>query len=328
MKALFYTGPEQIELRHIEMPVASDNQCLIDIALCGICGSDMHAYHGHDNRRVPPLILGHEAVGVVRSGKLTGKRVAVNPLMTCGNCASCTSGREHLCESRELIGMRVPGAFAEQLVISEKNLTVLDDNFLFENAVLAEPLACAVHAVNLGLQRLKDTIENTRVVVLGGGAIGLLCALVFQQKGVRNLWLAETNGLRRQILSQSIEAHIYDPLDTKQDLPEGDIVLDAVGSKATRRAASQIASPGGTIVHIGLQSNDDGLDTRRLTLQEISFVGTYCYTKTDFSDALALLESGEITGKNWTDFQPIENGKQAFCDIHTGKALPKIILEL
>ena len=108
----------------------------------------MHAWHGHDERRIPPLVLGHEAVGRAASGQLAGKRVAINPLMTCGNCAVCASGNEHLCATRELIGMRVPGAFAEQVAINNKNLTEISDNLSSADAALAEPLACAVNAVN------------------------------------------------------------------------------------------------------------------------------------------------------------------------------------
>ena len=115
MKALVYTGTQMSEIRDVDVPVVGDNQVLVDLAFCGICGSDMHAWHGHDERRVPPLVLGHEAVGIVLTGPLAGKRVAINPLMTCGDCDFCSSGDEHLCASRELIGMRVPGAFAEKL---------------------------------------------------------------------------------------------------------------------------------------------------------------------------------------------------------------------
>ena len=125
MKALVYTGTHMSEIRDVDVPVAGDNQVLVDLAFCGICGSDMHAWHGHDERRVPPLVLGHEAVGIVQTGPLAGKRVAINPLMTCGDCDYCNRGDEHLCPSRELIGMRVPGAFAEKLAIDAGNLTPL-----------------------------------------------------------------------------------------------------------------------------------------------------------------------------------------------------------
>jgi len=327
MKALVYTGTQELEIREVNETEADTGQCIVDISHCGICGSDMHAYHGHDARRVPPLVLGHEAVGVVRNGRFAGKRVAINPLMTCGHCASCTSGREHLCAERELIGMRVPGAFAQSVAIAESNIYPLPDDLAFEHAALAEPLACAVHAVSIALGQLEKAPDDTRVTVLGGGAIGLLCALVFRLHGIKHLRVAETNELRRQVLQQVVDGQIYDPVTTPPQESEADIVLDAVGSGITRAAASILAKPGGIIVHIGLQDNNEGLDTRRLTLQEITFVGTYCYKNTDFAKALELLHKGAIKADGWTELRGLERGVEAFKDIHNGSALPKIILK-
>jgi len=328
MKALVYTGTQALEMRDINLAEAAEGQCIVDISHCGICGSDMHAYHGHDARRVPPLVLGHEAVGVVRSGHLGGKRVAINPLMTCGHCSSCQSGREHLCAERELIGMRVPGAFAQSVAIAEKNIYLLPDDLAFEQAALAEPLACAIHAVSVALDHLRTPLLEAKIVVLGGGAIGLLCALVFRLRGIKHLQMAETNPLRRDILQQVVDADIYDPVTTGAQVGESDIVLDAVGSGVTRAAASLRAAPGGVIVHIGLQDSKDGLDTRRLTLQEITFVGTYCYTNNDFASALSLLHEGKICADGWTELRGLESGAKAFEDIHNGTASPKIILEV
>lgn len=328
MRALVYVAPRQLENQHIAEPEPEAGQSIIDIAYCGICGSDMHAYHGHDSRRVPPLVLGHEVVGIVKCGKLAGKRVAINPLMTCGYCTACTSGREHLCPQRELIGMRVPGGFAEQVMIADKNLTVLTDDLPFERAVLAEPLACAVHAVGRGLSQLNCAPEDARVAVLGGGAIGLLCAMVLKQKAIKILGIAETSKHRRHRLNQSIEATIYDPVSDPPGSATADIVIDAVGSGSTRKSASHLVTPGGTIVHIGLQNDEPGLDTRRLTLQEITFIGTYCYTNNDFAEALSLLQTGLVNQRGWTEFRDLGDGSQAFIDIDAGNAAPKIILQL
>ncbi|MDA9597930.1 alcohol dehydrogenase catalytic domain-containing protein [bacterium] len=326
MKALVYTGTQMSEIRDVDVPVVGDNQVLVDLAFCGICGSDMHAWHGHDERRVPPLVLGHEAVGIVQVGPLAGKRVAINPLMTCGDCDFCNSGDEHLCPSRELIGMRVPGAFAEKLAIDAGNLTVIDDDLPFAEAALAEPLACSVHAVRLACKLAGDN-RDAAIVVLGGGAIGLLAALVFDAYGYSNIQIAETNALRRDMLEKIGVMRTYDPLCEAPDSSQVDIIIDAVGSGATRRAASGLVRPGGVIVHIGLQDNEPGLDTRRITLQEINFQGTYCYRKDDFAEALALLTSGKVSGKGWAEIRHLDEGAQSFLDIHQGKAPPKIILQ-
>ena len=327
MRALVYTGTQLSEIRDVPAPVCDRQQIVVDLAFCGICGSDMHAWHGHDERRVPPLVLGHEAVGVVQDGALQGARVAINPLMTCGSCACCVSGNEHLCAQRELIGMRVPGAFAEKVAIKEQNLTVLPDDLSFVEAALAEPLACSVHAVRLAVQYADDDRAAT-IAILGGGAIGLLAGLVLLDYGYQNIWIAETNQLRRSMLEKLGNFQTYDPRVSAACPQNVDMLIDAVGSGETRRAASALVRPGGVIVHIGLQDNLDGLDSRRITLQEITFKGTYCYRNDDFAEALRLLHEGAVTGSGWVDVRPLADGAKAFQDIHNGTAPPKIILDI
>lgn len=334
MQALVYTATMETTVSRVPWPVAIDDQVLVEIHYCGICGSDMHAWHGQDERRIPPLILGHEASGIVRSGELAGKRVVLNPLMTCRNCTACLSGREHLCPQRELIGMRVAGAFAEMVAISAANLTILPDQLDFATAALAEPLACAIHAVRSGLAWLQrpaspqQDVAATEITVLGGGAIGLLAALVFRQYGISKLRLAETAASRRSVLAKCLDAELYDPLHREISPNSADLIFDAVGSGMTRAAASQIVRPGGGIVHIGLQDKAEGLDTRKLTLQDIGLIGSYCYTREDFAEAVRLLAEGHIKGDGWTDIRPLAEGGSGFGDIHDGVAAPKILLEM
>ena len=164
-------------------PLLTKGESIIKVSASGICGSDMHAWHGHDERRIPPLVLGHEAVGRAKDGPYEGHLVAINPLMRCRTCPSCQTGDEHLCASRELIGMRVPGAFAEEVAIDSTNLMVLPEDVLLSDVALAEPLACALHTVHLGQAALSVPLPDSRLVILGGGAIGLLCALAAQYYG-------------------------------------------------------------------------------------------------------------------------------------------------
>ena len=326
MKALVYTGTMQSEILDMPLAETQQGQVCIDVHQCGICGSDMHAWHGLDERRIPPLILGHEAVGTARTGRFAGQRVVLNPLMNCGNCEVCKSGMEHLCASRELLGMRLSGAFAQQVIINEGNLTAISDNLQDSDAALAEPLACAVNAVQLAINHIADT--GASVHVLGGGAIGLLSAMVFSAKGFSKIYIAETNALRRNMLSKTGDFIAYDPREGIPNSGHIDIVLDAVGSGLTRAAASAMVRPGGVISHIGLQDNEAGLDTRRLTLQQILLTGSYCYSNLDFAEAVQLLEEGKITGAGWTEVRGLEAGAQSFIDIHEGKAPPKIILNI
>jgi len=326
VKALVYTGVQQAEIRDVPLPEPGAGQVVVDLAFCGLCGSDMHAWHGHDERRVPPLVLGHEAVGVVEDGRLKGQRVAINPLMTCGACPACLNGREHLCPKRELIGMRVPGAFADKVAIAERNLSPIPDHLSFRAAALAEPLACSVHGVRLALEDAAHDPASS-VVILGGGAIGLLAAFVFRHEGFEHVRIAETSPHRRALLEELGLATTYDPREETPPPDSADIIYDAVGSKLTRAAASYLARPGGTIVHIGLQDMEGGLDTRKLTLQEIRFRGTYCYQERDFAGALDLLARGIVSGDGWAEIRPLDEGAGAFMDVHNGTAPPKIILE-
>jgi len=332
MRALVYLGTEHLDMQDLPEPEPGPGQSVVDLAFCGICGSDMHAYHGADERRVPPLVLGHEAVGVVRGGRLAGKRVAINPLMHCGSCRFCQAAQVHLCERRALIGLFSHGAFAERVAIAEDNLSVLPDDLPLERAVLAEPLAVCVHAARVGHARHAGPTDDLQVAVLGGGAIGLLGAMVYRTMGVGGnrgrLWIAETGETRRRMLGPVIEADIYDPRTGGPEDHSIDIVFDAVGSGATRAAASRLVRPGGTIVHVGLQDIAEGLDTRYLTLQEVTFVGTYCYTPADFAEALRLLHTGAVTGAGWTEFRPLEAGAESFRDIDAGAAPPKIVLTM
>lgn len=331
MKALFYTGTMESEIRETDDPVAGAGEVIVDISHCGICGSDMHAWHGHDPRRVPPMILGHEAVGIPRQGTYGGQRVAINPLMTCGACRNCLAGDDHLCPKRELIGMRKPGAYAQSVAIAERNLYLLPDALSFEDAALAEPLAVCVHAVEIARKTLRRPVSESRCAVLGGGAIGLLTAMVLADQGCKDLRISEPNPLRREMLEKAVACRACDPaVMARQDREEddaADLVVDAVGSTATRRAASSLAAPGGTIVHVGLQESGDGLDTRSFTLQEITFSGTYCYSRYDFAAALQLLTRGIIGEGNWIELRPLSDGVQSFLDIHEGRAPPKIILQ-
>ena len=325
MKALIYTAPLESRFGEVDAPKPREGEVVVDLTFCGICGSDMHAWHGHDDRRIPPLVLGHEAVGTAQSGRFEGKRVAINPLMTCGKCPACLRGATHLCPEREMIGMRRPGGFAESVAILEDNLFALPDGLSFADAALAEPLACCVHAVRL-MTMDYTADKDHRMVVLGGGAIGLLSAMAAAAQGYQDIWIAETNPLRREMLGQCVKATPYNPIDEKPDGKPVMMVLDAVGTGLTRKSSTALIAPGGMIVHIGLQDNEPGLDTRYLTLQEVTFKGTYCYTNADFAEALDLLASGQISGEGFTEIRPLADGASGFLDIHNGKAPPKIIL--
>lgn len=322
MKALVYEGAEQLVFRDVAEPGEVAGQHLIRVDAVGICGSDMHAYLGHDERRPAPLILGHEAAGVIVGSARDGERVTVNPLVTCGTCAACTTERENLCPDRQIISMPPrEGAFAQFISMPERNLVVVPDAVPLEKAALAEPLAVGWHAARLGLELLNKRIE-TRALIIGGGAIGLASALSLRAMGCEDVTIAETTESRLAYLQ-----NVCGELAVAQAEGAFPIVVDAVGYAGTRAIASRLAEPGGVILHIGLGEDTGGLDIRRMTLQEITFVGTYAYTAQDFRDTAQALFDGRLGALNWTEMRPLSDGAAAFMDLKNHQvSAPKIVL--
>lgn len=331
MRGLVYTGPGQIVLRDVPMPVALPGEAIVQVASVGICGSDMHAFHGHDERRPPPLVLGHEAAGIVISGTHPGQRVTINPLVTCCRCHLCLSGRAHLCAERQIISMPPrPGAFAEYVRIPERNMVSIPDHMKFSVAALAEPLAVSWHAVRIGVERLHGPLAGATACVMGGGAIGVGAALALSLFGAPDVRLGEPHIARRTTAAGAGNIHVYAPGSAEEPQPGSiDIVIDAVGAAATRAAASQMVKQGGVIVHVGLLPGHDGLDVRRITLQEITLMGSYCYTAEDFQNVVDCLAAGRFGSLNWVSQMPFTDGVAAFIALdkmHTSAA--KIVLDV
>ncbi len=330
MKALVYTGVKTLEIRETPAPVTGDDDVRIKVDAVGICGSDMHAWAGHDERRPAPLILGHEAAGTIAEGPDAGLRVTVNPLVTCGTCPDCQSGRNNLCTSRQIISMPPrEGAFAEYLTMPRSNLIPIPDGVGTEQAALAEPIACGWHAVCLTQHAMTPALEESCCLVLGGGAIGLGASLVLAAKGAREIWIGETNPARRALLERSGDFRVFDPSSANGPAANSaDLVIDGVGFEATRANACMCVRPGGVIAHIGLGSGAGGLDIRRMTLQEITFIGTYTYTPEDFRQTADAIFEGRLGPLDWPEVRPLSDGARSFEDISTGSAAaPKIILK-
>lgn len=322
MKALIYEGVETLRFRDVPDAVPQEGEHLIKVDAVGICGSDMHAYLGHDDRRPAPLILGHEAAGTIVGGAYDGMRVTVNPLVTCMRCPTCLAGRENLCPRRQIISMKPrEGAFAQYVAMPMHNLVEVPEEVSLAKAALAEPLAVSWHAARLALEALHPAMER-RAVVIGGGAIGLAAALALNAMQVGVVTIVEPNDARRAFLTERCG---QDAVATYVETAP--LIIDAVGYGATRASASAMAEPGGVIAHVGLGDAKPGLDVRRLTLQEITFIGTYTYTAQDFRDTAAAIFDGRLGALDWFDVRPLAEGVGAFADIRAGAvAAPKIIL--
>ena len=332
MKALVYTGTQKLVYREEKNPTEVEGESILKVYASGICGSDMHAYHGKDERRIPPLILGHEVSGEIQNGKFKGKDVVLNPLITCGKCDYCFKGREHLCPSRVLLGMNRPierqGAFAELISTPDTNIYEIPKGLDKNEAPVAEPTAVSLHAVEIGEESLKKTLSECRILVQGGGAIGLLCGLILSKiKKNNNIVLSDPNKLRLNECSKYLNASFVFPDNNEIQSNSFDIVFDTVGLEVSRQQAIDVVKPGGSIIHIGLTQPAGAFNFRKMTLQEVTVIGTYCYTNKDFEQTLQILANKDIGPLDWIEFRDLKNGWDAFKQIHDGTCVaPKIIL--
>ena len=328
MKALVYTDHETLSYRDELDAKAKDGETLVKVSAAGICGSDMHAYHGHDDRRLPPLILGHEISGTNQSDNTP---VVINPLVTCKICKECNGGREHLCSNRGLLGMTKPvaraGGFAELVAAPSENVFTVPSDANLNDLSLTEPTAVAFHAVKIAEQISFSSVQDSAILIIGGGAIGLLLALVLKKKNAERITITDTNKKRLDACKKASSCAVAHPDDDSVRDNGYDIIFDAVGFEATRKKSIQCVRQGGVIVHIGLSQPAGEFNFRKTTLQEITFVGTYCYTNDDFKRSLDMLIAKELGDLTWLDYRPLKDGANAFREIHDGTtASPKIIL--
>ena len=332
MQALVYTGTNKIDFREEKDPITKPGESLIKVKASGICGSDMHAYHGNDERRIPPLILGHEVSGTSLDGKFKNKDVVINPLISCENCDYCKNESEHLCPERTMIGMSTPikreGGLAELVSVPEKNIFEVPEKLSIKEAALAEPSAVALHAVLLAEQNLKKPLSECKILIQGAGAIGLLCGLVLnKEKKTTNIIMSDPNKKRLDECSNYLKANFVSPDDKSIKANNFDLILESVGLEATRHQAIKSIAPGGTILHIGLTQPSGTFDFKKLTIQEVTLVGTYCYTNNDFQKTLEILKEKRLGDLGWIEFRDLKKGSEAFQEIHNGSCVaPKIIL--
>ena len=332
MHALVYTGTNKIDFREEKDPITKPGETLVKVKASGICGSDMHAFHGNDERRIPPLILGHEVSGTSLDGKFKNKDVVINPLISCEKCDYCKNEREHLCPQRTMIGMSTPvkreGGLAELVSVPEKNIFEVPKKLSIKEAALAEPAAVALHAVLLAEQNLKKPMSESKILIQGAGAIGLLCGLVLnKEKKSTNIIMSDPNKKRLDECAKYLKANFVSPNDKSIKENNFDLILESVGLEVTRHQAIKSIAPGGTILHIGLTQPSGTFDFKKLTIQEITLVGTYCYTNKDFQKTLKILTEKKLGDLGWIEYRDLKKGSEAFDEIHNGTCVaPKIIL--
>lgn len=299
MIAAFCTQPGVFELRERERPSPEPGEAIVKVRSCGICGSDLHFFHG--SFPPPPVCPGHEisgevvAVGAAATGIRIGERVAVEPLVVCRECTACRTGDYQLCQRFRVIGTMLDGGFAECVRVPSYALFPLPATVDCEVGALAEPLAVAVHAVRLANVRLGD-----RVVVLGAGTIGLLSVAAAKAAGAAEVWISARHAQQSAAAGALGATRVFSGPDAAgalatqaHDQPV-DVVVETVGGAAdTINEAVHLVRRGGWVAVLGVFTNAPSLNALALVVKEVRIVGSLTYNRpgprADFDIALALL---------------------------------------
>jgi len=321
MRVLHYPEFDRLEIRDLDVTPPQPDEVRIQVAACGLCGSELETFKNRSPRRAPPLVMGHEfcgtiaAVGSAVSGWKVGARVVSNSLVPCGRCVRCERGDTHLCAHRQIFGMHRPGAFAEFVNVPARCLLDWPENLPAEAAALAEPLANGIHVVNL-----TRHLPAATALVIGAGPIGLFCQQALQVLRGTKVWVADLSAERLAVARRLGAVDVINPRtqDAAQILQaatggEGaDLVVDAVGAGVTKRTSLAALRPGGATVWIGLHENALTFDSYGLTLPEKQVLGTYAAKIEELQHALGLMASGQVDARSWVQRFPLADGVTAF----------------
>jgi threonine dehydrogenase-like Zn-dependent dehydrogenase len=304
MKAMVFTRLGVVEVQDVPEAVSDDGQVIIEIDRAGICGSELHGIQ-NPGFRVPPLIMGHEFVGHTSDGR----RVAVNPLVSCGTCDLCTAGKTQICRSRALLGIHMAGGFAERVAVPESSIHDLPDDLDWDRAGLIEPVANAVHA-----WALAGAPQGKRVGVIGCGPIGLACLEVAHYLGAASVVCADLSSERRAVALMIGADEVDETLEG-----EFDVIFDAVGTAGTRRTSVERLIPGGTTVWLGLGTAEPGFDAADAIRLEKNIRGSFAYTDAQFADAIAMAPHLNLS---WSTTYPLSEGAEVFNALMGGQTTP------
>ena len=309
MKALLLSQYRHLELTDLAVPEFGRDEVLIRVAACGICGSDVHGYDGSSGRRIPPIVMGHEAAGtIVAVGKdvktfSEGDRVTFDSTIYCGSCSNCNRGDVNLCDNREVVGVscgdyRRAGAFAEFVAVPARIVYRLPEILPFEEAAMVEAVSVALHAVSLIPIHPQD-----KALVVGAGMIGLLILQALRAAGCSHVYVSDVDQSRlnlAQELGAAAALRAGPGLMTQVMVVTGgagmDLVIEAVGIDATVRAAIDSVRKGGNVVLVGNVSPEVTLPLQKVVTRQIRLQGS-CASAGEYPRAIELLSNESIRVK-------------------------------
>ena len=341
MKALLLTAEKQLELTDVPVPELADDAVLIRVGACGICGSDVHGYDGSSGRRIPPLVMGHEAAGMVQrvgsavQGFEPGQRVTFDSTVYCGECDFCRRGKVNLCDSRQVLGVscgeyRRHGAFAELVAVPARIVYPLPDDFPLEQAALIEAVSVAVHAVEQSRYQPGDA-----AAVVGVGMIGLLIVQALRAAGCETIFAVDIDNDRLELAKRfgattTINANKQDAASVIRKQTSGvgvPLALEAVGATATIRTAIDATAKGGTVTLVGNISPTIELPLQSVVTREITLTSS-CASAGEYPRCIELMASGAIdVAPLISATAPLEQGAEWFNRLYNRQAgLMKVVL--
>jgi len=341
MKALLLSKYRHLEITDLPNPVPGPGEILVKVAACGICGSDVHGYDGSSGRRIPPIVMGHEAAGRVAkvgpqvTGWAEGDRVTFDSTISCGTCRYCARGEINLCDQRRVLGVSCSdyscaGAFAEYVIVPQRIVYHLPDSLSFSEAAMLEAVAVAVHAV--GLSRISS---GNQALVLGAGMIGLLTLQALRAAGCSTAYVADVDASRLKLAkevgaTETLHATGDDLVSQVLRLTNNagvDVAVEAVGIDATVRAAVNSVRKGGTVTLVGNITPEVTLPLQKAVTRQVRLQGS-CASAGEYPRAIELLTSGAIKVKPLiTAIAPLDDGPQWFERLYSREPnLMKVVL--
>lgn len=342
MKALLLSEYKKLDVTEFDKPTVGPRDVLVQVRACGICGSDIHGYDGSSGRRIPPLVMGHEAAGVVSEvgsevqDFQPGDPVTFDSTVSCGNCFYCRRGRINLCDNRMVLGVscgdyRRHGAFAEYVSVPQHICYKLPPELSFEHAAMIEAVSVAVHAANRTPVELGDT-----AVVVGSGMIGLLTIQAIKLAGCSQVIAVdiEPSKLEKAKLlgaTHLINANDVDVASEVQKLTSGrgaDVVLEVVGAQATINTSIQCVRKGGTVTLVGNLAPNVEMPLQAIVTRELNVLGT-CASNGEYPACIELLASGAIrVDEMITATASLDEGADWFARLYAGEpGAMKVILD-
>jgi len=307
MKALVLREYGKLVYEEVEEPAIQPDEVLVEVKACGICGSDVHGMDGSTGRRIPPVIMGHEASGVVArvgpavKGWKSGDRVSFDSMIWCGTCWHCRRGETNLCDDRRVLGVscadyRCHGAFARSVAVPGRILVRMPADLQFDQAALGEPLAVAMHAVRIGTPRVGES-----VLVVGAGMIGLLVLQVLKASGCAPILVADIDRSKlpraKDVGADTVlDSSAPDFLDRVRGETAGrgaDCSFEAVGAGSALSAALSAVRKGGRVVMVGNLAQKVDFALQSAVTREITLLGS-CASRGEYADSLELIARGRV----------------------------------